>query len=135
MTQILRNADGTINGFYERVDDLVLDDGQSLEEDERSFVEYAGRLVLSADGRSGETVVVEQDIGDLVLEIDCVERGGGSVEIAVNDLIEAVAIDADGCGSITLSTAVAGRFVLGPAERDVFCWGGEAVLVVEVEEA
>ena len=134
MVAIVKNADGEIVTYYERGDDVVLEVGQTLDEDPRTFVAYAERLVLSAGGRSGESLQYVQSNADVLVDVSCVECAAGSVDIVVNELIETVAIDADGNGQIALSAAVAGRFVLGPAERTVFCAGGEASLTIDIVE-
>ena len=129
MTTIIRNADHTIKTFLERGDDVVLSAGETLEFSDTSFVEYAKRLKITLNERSGETIRIPAGSGILELKVSC--PGESTVSILVNDLEEVVALT-NGLGMIRLSTDAPGFYLLKPGDRTQYAAAGESVLCVEV---
>lgn len=130
MIYIVRNADGTIKTFSES-GGWVLGEGETVEEVNTTFAEYASRLVLSVNGKTGQGVKVAKGSGDVTVNVSC--PGKTSVALTVNGLSETVALTG-GNGSLTLMTDVAGLFVIEPADKTQYCAAGEAIAVVEVTE-
>jgi hypothetical protein len=131
MTYVIRNSDGTIKTFAERGDDVSLQNGETVEQVGLSFDEYANRLKLSVNGKSGSTIKAAVGSEDITVTVSC--PGESSVELAVNDLTETVTLT-KGTGLLTLSAGIAGIFLISPSNKGKYCAAGEAVLVVEVVE-
>ncbi len=131
MIYIIRNADRTIKTFLEKGADCVLQPGETLEIRPESFTEYAGRLRLSVDGRSGELIRVEKGSG--MVEVLVEAAGAPEMALQVNNLVETVPLEG-GRGRLLLGTEESGRFEISPADRTQYCAAGEAMLAVEVVE-
>jgi len=129
MTVVIRGSAGEIKTFMESALGYVPEPGETLEEVALPFTEYARRLRLSVDGRSGETIQVPLSPGTITVRVEC--PGEDSVSLRVNDEVKEVAL-ADGLGNLALPRDVPGRYVIAPADRMKFCAAGEAVSVVEV---
>jgi hypothetical protein len=130
MISIIKNADGTIKTYSEKPDTREnLMPGETLELVDYSFIEYSRRLTLTAFGRSGETVRVARDSGDITVEVNC--PGEISLALDINGVKETLPL-IDGKAALILSTQVAGTFLIRPADRAKFCAAGQAVLMVEV---
>jgi hypothetical protein len=129
MTVVIRGNAGEIKTFMESASGYVPEPGETIEEVPVPFAEYARRLRLSVDGRSGETVRVPVGVGPVTVRVEC--PGEKAVSLLVNVEEREVALE-DGAGSIMLPCDAAGRFVIAPADRVVYCAAGEAVSVVEV---
>lgn len=130
MIYVVRNADGTIKTFSD-VGGWGLADGETVEEVSGSMSEYATRLKLLVNGKTGETIIVSKNSGDITVTVSC--PGKPSVDLSVNGVKETVSLS-DGEGIITLSTAVSGLFLIEPFDKTQYCAAGEAVLAVEVQE-
>jgi hypothetical protein len=129
MTFIVRKPNGEIKTFMETANGMTLDKDETLETVELSFADYARRLQLSISGRSCETVVKPAGSPDVTVDVSC--PGKTSVDLMVNDLKETVTL-IDGKGTVTLSCAVAGLYLIQPADKKEYFAGGEAMAVVEV---
>lgn len=130
MIYIVRNADETIKTFSE-TDNWVLEDGEKIEVVDSTFSEYANRLRLSSGGISGQTIQVAKNSGDMTVIVSC--PGKSSVDLSVNGVKETVSLSG-GKGTITLSSAVSGLFLIEPFDKTQYCAAGEAVLAMEVQE-
>ncbi len=93
---------------------------------------YGRRFKVSVDGQAGFTVQAAQGGGDVVVEISCPERAGGTVGVKVNGVEEPLTLDSEGRGTVILSTEVAGVFEIRPADETEFCAAGCGSLAVEV---
>jgi hypothetical protein len=130
MISVIRNADGTIKTYSERPEPFeVLAPCETLQQVNTTFAEYARRLVLSAAGRSGETVHVSQSSGDVTVEVSC--PGEPSVALEINGTVETLPL-IDGRAALLLGTEETGTFVLKPADASRYCPAGQSLLVVEV---
>jgi len=129
MTVVIRNAAGEIKTFMETSTGYVPEPGETLEETAVPFADYARRLRLSVDGRSGETIRVPAAEGLVTVRVEC--PGETAVSLKVNGEVKVVALE-DGLGSLPVSCDVPGRFLIAPADRVTYCAAGEAVSVVEV---
>jgi len=130
MVYIIRKADQTIKTFQTRDDDTFLDPGEVIEPSPLSFSEYAERLVLSLDGRSGETVIVPAEVKELTVHVSC--PGEQSVDLLINGTPETVSLT-KGIGSIILSADAPGLFIIKPADQTKYCPAGQATLYIEVQ--
>ncbi len=130
MVAILRNVDGTIKTFSERGEDFVLLPGESLEGMDLSFAAYAGRLRLSAGGRSGETLFVSEGMSSIDVQVDC--PGQPAISLDINHEEREVALDA-GRGSFSLALKSGATYIIRPHDCTQYCAAGEAVLVIVVE--
>jgi hypothetical protein len=126
---VIRNSTGEIKTFMETVSGYVPEPGETMEEVTVPFAEYARRLRLSVNGRSGETVRVPVGAGPVTVRVEC--PGEADVSLRVNGEWKVGALEG-GAGSIELPCDVPGRFAIVPADRVTFCAAGEAVSVVEV---
>ncbi len=129
MTIVIRDSAGWIKTFMESSAGYVPEPGETLEEVPVTFAEYAGRLRLFVDGRSGETVRVPAGEGTVSVRVDC--PGEVSVSLMVNDEEREIPLE-NGEGRVELPCDAAGRFVIAPADRVTYCAAGGAVSVVEV---
>jgi hypothetical protein len=129
MTTVIRDSAGLIKTFMETSAGYVPESGETMEEVAESFSEYARRLRIFVDGRSGETVRVPAGEGEVNVRVEC--PGETTVSLAVNGEVKEVALEG-GLGILVLSRNVPGRYVIAPADRVKFCAAGEAVNVVEV---
>lgn len=131
MTVLIRNAQGDIKTFMETGNGTVLEPGESLEEVDLPFSQYANRLRLLVNGRSGELAQAAVGSGIITVQVDC--PGQTAVALTINGLTETVPL-VDGKGSLALSCTVPGTFIIAPADRKTYCAAGEAVCIVEVAE-
>jgi hypothetical protein len=129
MTTVIRDKAGLIKTFMESSTGYVPEPGETMEEVAVTFAEYAGRLRLFVDGRSGETVRVPACDQTANVRVEC--PGEQAVSLAVNGENKEVVLE-DGLGSLSLSCSVPVRYVIAPADRVKYCAAGEAVSVVEV---
>lgn len=129
MTTVIRDSAGLIKTFMETSAGYVPEPGETMEEVTDTFIEYARRLRLSVDGRSGETVRVPAGEGEVNVRVEC--PGQSAVTLTVNGEVKEVALE-DGLGNLALPRDVSGRYVIAPADRVKYCAAGEAVSVVEV---
>ena len=130
MISVIRASDGTIKTFSERPNtyfNFAL--GETMELIDSTFEDYARRLIISHAGKSGETVSVKRGSGDILVDISC--PGEQVLDLDINGLVDTVAI-VQGKAVLTLSTEVAGVYVIQPADRKLFCPAGEGKLVIEV---
>jgi hypothetical protein len=128
MIYLIRNADRTIKTFMEQGTDYILQPGETLEIAAGSFADYAGRLRLSVEGVSGETV--RRPLGtDVTVQVAC--PGQATVALEVNGATQEVELES-GLGDLVLSGNQAGTFEVRPAERTLYCAAGEAVLTVVI---
>ncbi len=133
MTIIIRNPDQSIHSFHQFNAGIVLAKGQTLEEVDQPFEDYAERLVLSVSGITGRTISVEAQPGRIVrVDVSC--PGQQTVAIDINGLAEEVPLQ-DGAGILELEADVPGLFILRPADRTLHCAAGNATLAVEVTDA
>ncbi len=131
MTCILHNADGSIKSFMEQVTDLPLQPGETVTLTPLPMTEYAQRFTLSCCGKTCHTVTTKMGDPEVVIDIsapDC-----ETVGVSINDVEQIVSLD-HGAGQLILSTARAGTFLLGPADRSRFCAAGNGSLCVEINE-
>jgi len=130
MISITRNADGTIKTYSAKPDTpSALGQGETLELLDISFEEYASRLIISAWGKSGETLRMARDSGEVTVEVNC--PGEISVSLDINGLEETLPL-INGKAALILSTHVPGTFIIQPVDRGKYCAAGQAVLTVEV---
>jgi hypothetical protein len=129
MTAVIRDSAGNIKTFMQTSAGYVPEPGETLEEVDVPFTDYAVQLRISIDGRSGETVRVPVGSQAVNVRVEC--PGETAVTLLVSGETQVVALE-NGDGSLTLPCDVPGRFVIAPADRVTFCAGGEAVSVVEV---
>jgi hypothetical protein len=130
MISIIRNPDGTIKTFSELIDPAtVLSPGESLEQLNTTFEEFAQRLVISHAGRSGETIRVPRSSSDLVVEVRC--PGETSVSLDINGTIETLPL-IEGQAAILPGTDEPGTYIIKPADTRKYCPAGQSLLVIEV---
>src|SRR5512133_1535169 len=130
MISIIRNADGTIKTYAQQPDTREnLVPGESLELLDYTFEEYSRRLIISAYGKSGETVQITRGSGDINVEVNC--PGEMVISLDINGVEETLPLISRKAALI-LSTQVPGTFFIRPANREKFCAAGQAVLMVEV---
>ena len=130
MISIIRNADGTIKTYSEVPDTREnLTPGETLELLDYTFEEYSRRLIISLAGKSGETMRVARDSGEVTVEVNCPDEI--SVSLDINGLEEMLPL-INGKAALILSTQVPGTFLIQPADRVSYCAAGQAVLMVEV---
>lgn len=127
MVIIERNQSGEIVTFWEA---KTFEKSELFEKFDGDLESYTQRLKLSIGGKSGSTIAATAGNGDLTVDVSC--PGKSSVDLMVNDLKETVPLT-DGKGSIILSCAVPGLFVIQPANKKEYFTGGEAIAVVEVK--
>lgn len=99
---------------------------------EQDMADYGQRFKVSVGNQSGVTIRAAQSSGDVVVEISCPERAGGTVGVKVNGVEEIVTLDGEGRGAVVLSTEVTGVFEIRPADETEFCAAGCGMLTVEV---
>ncbi len=131
MTIVIRNAAGEIKTFMETAAGLVLEPGETMEENGLPFGTYARRLRLSALGRTGELVRVPAGDGTVPVAVECPDEV--SVTLNINGLVEVVPL-VDGTGALTLGCDTPGTYIILPADRVKYAAAGESVCVVEVVE-
>jgi hypothetical protein len=129
MTFIIRTSSGEIKTYMESAAGAVLEPGETLEESPLTFAAFSRLLCLSVDGHSGELVQAAAGSGTVIVEVDC--PGEAQVGLNINGLEESLPL-ADGKGTLMLSCAVPGTFVITPADRAKYCVAGEALCIVEV---
>ena len=130
MISIIRNADGTIQTYSEIPDTREnLMPGETLELLDYTFEEYSRRLIIHAGGKSGETMRVARDSGEITVEVNC--PGEISVSLDINGMEETMPL-INGKAALILSTQVSGTFLIQPSNRVSYCAAGQAVLMVEV---
>lgn len=130
MISIIKNADGTIKTYSFPPDTHnVLKPGETLELLDYTFEEYSRRLVISAYGRSGETMRVARGSGEVTVEVNC--PGEITVSLDINGMAETLPL-INGKSALILSTLVPGTFLIQPADRAKYCAAGQAVLKIEV---
>lgn len=129
MTIVVRDSEGMIKTFMESAAGYIQEPGEKMEEVPVTFADYASRLRLFVDGRSGETVRVPAGEGTVTVRVEC--PGETIVTLAVNGEACEVLLQ-DGLGSLSLPRTAPGRYVITPANRVTYCAAGEAVSVVEV---
>ncbi len=129
MTFIIRNSDRTIKTFAERVDDFILAPGETIDSSPLSFAEYAARLSLSVNGRTGVIIRVASGAPAVVVDVSC--PGESEVDLDVNGLPESLQL-VDGKAQLILSTETPGVFIIQPADRTVYAPAGNSFLTVEV---
>lgn len=129
MTTVIRDSAGLIKTFMETSAGYVPEAGETMEVVTETFTDYARRLRISVDGRSGETVRVPAGDQPVNVLVEC--PGEMAVSLTVNGEVKEVALE-DGLGSLALSRVVPGRYVIAPADRVKYCAAGEAVSVMEV---
>lgn len=130
MVAVLRNPDQTIKTFSERGEDFNLSPGETLEDVNMSFANYAARLRISAGGLSGETLRVAAGSPDVPVTITC--PGRETIPILVNDEVRDITL-VDGVGSFSLPVSQPAVYILKPYEQTLYCPAGEALMVVVVE--
>ena len=131
MTCILHNADGSIKSFMEQATDLPLQPGETVTLSPLPMAEYAKKFTLSCCGKTCHTVAARVGDPDIVIDVsapDCETAG-----VSINDMEQTVSLD-HGSGQLTLSTAMAGTYLLGPTDRNRFCAAGNGSLCVEINE-
>lgn len=131
MVYLLLHPDGSIKTVAQRGGDFVLQAGERIQPLDVRWEEYLARFVLSCNGVSGQTVFAPINSGDLTVEVSC--PGRSSVEVRVNDQTVGVALE-NGKGTLILSTAQAGTFLLQPADTKEFAPCGNAILTIEVQD-
>jgi len=129
MVAVLRNIDLTIKTFSERGEDFVLAPGETVETLDTGFAEYAGRLKISAGGRSGETLFLPAGSAEVEVLVDC--PGKQSVTLEVNK-DEVVIPLADWRGRFVLPLVDGTTYVIQPRYRKMYCAAGEALMAVVV---
>jgi hypothetical protein len=129
MTIVIRGNEGVIKTFMESASGYVPEPGETLEEVNLPFAEYARRLRLSVDGHSGETIRIPAGVGFVNVRVEC--PGEAAVSLMVHGEIQVVELE-DGVGGLAVPRDAPGRFVITPADRVTYCAAGEAVSVVEV---
>ena len=131
MTFLIRAASGEIKTYMEIPAGTVLDEGETLEEIPGTLESFSKRLRLSVNDISGELVQVPIG-GTAAVQVDC--PGESSIALEINGLRETLPL-VDGTGTLTLSLDIPGMFIIRPADRTVYCAAGEALCMVQVEEA
>jgi xanthine/CO dehydrogenase XdhC/CoxF family maturation factor len=132
MVTILRNPDHTIKTYSEKGADFVLAPGEYLDEVEGDFAEYAGRLKISACGRSGESLVLPAGTPAVEVRVSC--PGRTSVVLETNNEEKEITLE-NGAGSFTLALEDGKSYLIRPHDRREFCAAGEALLAVVVEKS
>jgi hypothetical protein len=130
MTYIILKADQRIKTYLERVDDLVLEEGETIRQVQDTFEEYAKRFVVSHNSVPCLTVTGKAGGEPVTIEISA--PGYSEAAVRVGDDIQTVAL-VGGRGSLTLPAEVPGRYCIGPADQTVFCSAGYGSLLVIVE--
>ncbi len=103
--------------------------GEFLELLDYTFEEFSHRLIISACDRSGETIRVGRDSGEITVEVNC--PGDITISLDINNMVETLPL-INGKAALMLSTQVPGTFIIRPADRAKYCAAGQAVLMVEV---
>lgn len=133
MTCLIRKGNGEIKTCMENSAGAVLEGGETLEEIPMPFGEYTRRLRVYVDGYAGgELTRIPAGAGTVNVIVEC--PGETAVRLDVNGLAEDLPL-VDGRGMLTLRLAVAGMFIITPADRVKYCAAGEALCLVEVEES
>jgi hypothetical protein len=127
---VIRKADRTIKSYSEKFDD-VLSPGESVEQSALSFEEYAGQLQIKCNGRSGE--IVKLKVGGAPGEVGVFCPNRPTVKLLINEAVVVVQL-VNGHGTLELSAMVAGKYIIKPEDRVLFCEAGEGSIMVEVEE-
>jgi hypothetical protein len=129
MVSIIRNADNTIKTYSEKGEDFFLAPGETMEEVEGSFADYAGRLKISANGRSGETLFLPAGTLEVEVWVDC--PGKNCIALEINNEEKSVML-ADGRGSFSLPLVDGMSCIIRPRDCREYCPAGEAIMVVVV---
>jgi hypothetical protein len=130
MTYIVHNPDGTIKTFMDTIADLPLAPGETVEQSNLSFEDYAALFVLSHNGQECQTVYVH--VGDAPVLIDVSVPGVETVSVDVNDQAQFVSLT-NGRGSLTITTETPGAFTLAPSDRRTYSKAGSGSLIVIVQ--
>ena len=130
MTYIIYNSDRTIKTYLERIDDLLLQYGETFKKIDQDFEEYASRFVISCEGQT--CLTIRRKVGENPVVINVSAPGCTEVGIKVAGILQIVTL-IEGEGSITISTGSPGRFAIEPADRTLFCAAGNGSLLVVVE--
>lgn len=128
MVTVLRNADHSIKSFSEQ-EDFILQPGETLETIPVSFTNFAGRLKISVEGRSGETLFLPAGTSSIEIQVRC--PGEDSLILEINNEIRRVSL-ADGCGVFPLELSDGQTYVLRPQDRVRFCAAGEGLMIIGV---
>jgi hypothetical protein len=132
MITIIRSADQTIKSFGAGADPTCDSAaGESVEYLNTDLNEYATRLTLSAQGKTGVTLSVPLGSDEVTVEVVC--QGHSNIDLAMNGIVRTVAL-VNGKGVMTISTETAGVYVIAPADRVAFCAAGNGLLCVEVTD-
>lgn len=139
MAYLMRTANGEIKTYMETSAGNVLEPGETLEGIVLSFAAFSHLLRLSVDiggavakhPVKGELVQVSAASGTVIVDVNC--PGEAQVALNINGLEEIIPL-MDGKGTLTLSSAVPGTFVIAPADRTKYCAAGEALCIVEISE-
>jgi hypothetical protein len=129
MTYIIYNPDSSIKTFLDQIEDTVLAPGETAEQSELSFQEYAERFVLSHDGMSCMTGIAH--MGDPEVVIDVSAPGVETVFVDINGVANFVSLS-NGRGSLTLPTSAPASFALAPSDRHTYSAAGSGGLLVLV---
>lgn len=130
MTYIIYNSDRTIKTYLERIDDVVLQDGETFKKIDQEFEEYASRFVISCEGQT--CLAIRRKVGADPVVIEISAPGYTEVSISVAGSPQSVTLT-EGKGSISLPTDSPGRYAIEPADRTLFCAAGNGSLLVVVE--
>lgn len=129
MVAIIRNADNTIKTYSEKGEDFFLATGETMEEVEGNFADYAGRLKISAYGLSGETLFLPAGTPEVEVRVEC--PGKNCISLEINNE-EKTVILAEGRGSFWLHLVDGMSCIIRPSDRMEYCPAGEAIMAVVV---
>ncbi len=129
MTYVIYNPDGTIKTFMDTIADVPLAPGETVEQSELSFADYAARFVLSHNGQESQTVFAH--VGEAAVVIDVSVPGVETVSVDVNDQAQFVSL-INGRGSLTITADTPGSFTLAPSDRHKYSKAGSGSLLVIV---
>ena len=130
MTYIILKEDKTIKTYLDRIDDVLLEEGETFKRVEDTFEAYSERFVVSHNGV--RCLTVNSVIGADPVLIDISAPGYSEVAVTVSGAAQVIPL-VEGKGSFSLPTDVPGRYCVEPADKTLFCAAGYGSLLVIVE--
>ncbi len=130
MIHVIYDQNGVIKYYVESIEGLELQPGETLEEINVTFEEFAARFTLSHNGQT--CLIVYAHVGDPAVEIAVTAPGYSAASVDVNGQPQTVPL-INGAGTLIIPTTAPGRFTLAPTDRHAFCAAGNGSLLVVIE--
>jgi hypothetical protein len=131
MINVIYDPSGEIRYYVESTEGLILEPGETIQEINVTFEEFAARFTLSHKGQTCQTVYAHA--GDPPVEINVTAPGYASASVDVNGQAQTIPLT-NGAGTLFIPTSAPGRFALAPTDRRAFCAAGNGSILVVIFE-